>query len=200
MDELKTYIIDAWQMTTGWEVLAVIFAVAYLLLVIKESVWCWPAALVSTSIYIFLFFDVNLYMESGLQIFYIVMALYGWFLWRKHDDTSADLNITSWSKYQHLAALSLIAILVVISGLLLEKNTDAAYPWLDSFTTWAAVITTWMVTRKILENWLYWVVIDSVSIFLFIQRDLYLTALLFIFYVLLCFKGYKQWHSQVNSK
>ena len=200
MDDLKAYIIDAWQMTSGWEMLAVIFAIAYLLLVIKESVWCWPAALVSTSIYIFLFFDVNLYMESGLQIFYIVMALYGWALWRKHDDTSADISISSWSTNQHLAALSLITILAVSSALLLEKNTDAAYPWLDSFTTWGAVVSTWMVTRKILENWLYWIVIDSVSIFLFIQRDLYLTALLFIFYVLLCFKGYKQWHRQLNTK
>ncbi|MFT5519781.1 MAG: nicotinamide mononucleotide transporter [Enterobacterales bacterium] len=200
MDELKSYIIDAWQMTSAWEMLAVIFAVAYLLLVIKESVWCWPAALVSTSIYIFLFFDVNLYMESGLQIFYIVMALYGWVLWRKHEDTSADISISSWSINKHLAALSLITILVFSSALLLEKNTDAAYPWLDSFTTWGAVVSTWMVTRKILENWLYWIVLDSVSIFLFIQRDLYLTALLFIFYVLLCFKGYKQWHRQLNSK
>ena len=86
MDKLKDYFIHAWQMTSGWEILAVVFAVAYLLLVIKESVWCWPAALVSTTIYIFLFFDVNLYMESGLQIFYIVMAIYGWAIWRKHDE------------------------------------------------------------------------------------------------------------------
>ena len=204
MDELKTYIVDAWLMTTGWEMLAVLFAIAYLLLVIKESIWCWPAALISTAIYIFLFFDVNLYMESALQLFYIFMALYGWALWRKHDgkkdESKADLNISSWSINQHLVALLLITILVVTSGLLLEQNTDAAYPWLDSFTTWGAVITTWMVARKILENWLYWIVLDSVSVFLFIQRDLYLTALLFIFYVLLCFKGYKQWHGQLQTR
>jgi len=196
MDSLTAYMTQAWQMTTGWEMIAVLFAVVYLLLVIKESIWCWPAALISTSIYIFLFFDVNLYMESGLQLFYIAMAIYGWVLWRKHNKSKADLSISSWSKRQHLAAVSIIGILVMISGFLLEKNTNAAYPWLDSFTTWGAVITTWMVARKILENWLYWIVLDSVSIFLFIQRDLYLTALLFIFYVILCFKGYKQWHLQ----
>ena len=193
MTQLLEYIEDAWQLTSAWEVVAVIFAIVYLLLAIKESIWCWPAALISTIIYTFLFFDVNLYMESGLQVFYIVMAIYGWVLWRKHQQVEDDLQITSFSAKSHIIALSLIATLVVLSSLLLENNTDAAYPWLDSFTTWGAVITTWMVTKKIIDNWIYWLVIDSVSIYLYIQRDLYLTALLFSIYLMLCFVGYSQW-------
>ena len=200
MTALLHYIEHAWQMTSVWEMIAVVFAIVYLLLAIKESIWCWPAALISTLIYTFLFFDVNLYMESGLQIFYIVMAIYGWILWRKHGQIKDDLQITSFSAKSHLIALSLIAILVVMSATMLEKNTDAAYPWLDSFTTWGAVITTWMVTKKILDNWLYWLVIDSVAIYLYIQRDLYLTALLFVVYVVLCFVGYFQWKSSQSNK
>ena len=199
MPTLIPYIENAWQLTSGWEMIAVIFAVAYLLLAIKESIWCWPAALISTLIYSFLFFDVNLYMESGLQIFYIVMAIYGWVLWRKHDQEEDDLKITSFSVKSHLIALLLVSILVVISSLMLENNTNAAYPWLDSFTTWGAVITTWMVTKKILENWIYWLVIDSVSIYLYIQRDLYLTALLFAVYIVLCFVGYYRWRVNTHS-
>ncbi|PCJ47988.1 MAG: nicotinamide mononucleotide transporter [Gammaproteobacteria bacterium] len=199
MDKLESYVLEAWQLTNSWELIAVFFAVLYLVLVIKESIWCWPAALVSTGIYIFLFFDVNLYMESALQFFYIVMALYGWMLWRKHDKTEDDLQITSWTVKQHFFAISLVFLLVLISGFLLETSTNAAYPWLDSLTTWGAVITTWMVTKKILENWIYWIPLNSISVFLFIQRDLYLTALLFIFYVMLCINGYKLWHQRYET-
>jgi len=194
MTEFSSYLQQAWQLTSIGEMVAVFFAIAYLLLAIKESIWCWPAALVSTMIYVFLFFDVNLYMESALQIFYILMAIYGWVLWRHHGDDQQDLHISSWPAKYHLLAISLVILLVIISGFLLIENTDAVYPWLDSFTTWGAVITTWMVAKKILENWLYWLVIDSVAIYLYIQRDLYLTAVLFIVYVILCFVGYKQWH------
>jgi len=201
MTELVNYVQQAWLSTSVWEIVAVLFAIAYLLLAIKESIWCWPAALVSTLIYVFLFFDVNLYMESALQIFYIIMAIYGWILWRHHKDRNKDLHISVWSFPKHLLAISLIVILVLCSGFLLQQNTDAAFPWLDSFTTWGAVITTWMVAKKILENWIYWIIIDSVGIYLFVQKELYLTALLFIIYVILCFLGYYQWNKtyQLNQ-
>lgn len=194
MTELIGHIQQAFQLTSYWEILAVVFAIIYLVLAIKENSWCWPAALISTLIYVFLFFDVNLYMESALQIFYIIMAIYGWVLWRKPSDTQPELQISIWPVHYHLLAISLIAVLIISSALLLQNNTDAAYPWLDSFTTWGAVITTWMVARKILENWLYWLVIDSAAIYLYIQRDLYLTALLFGLYIILCIVGYYQWH------
>ncbi len=194
MTQISNYIFEAWQFTSGWEIIAVIFAIAYLILAIRESIWCWPAALISTLIYTFLFFDVNLYMESALQIFYIVMAIYGWALWRHHSDEKQDLHISVWSTTNHLITISSVLLLVIVSGYFLQNNTDAMFPWLDSFTTWAAVITTWMVTKKILENWIYWLAIDSVAIYLYIQRDLYLTAVLFSVYVILCFVGFYQWN------
>jgi nicotinamide mononucleotide transporter len=194
MHELLTYVHHAWQQTSAWEVCAVIFAIAYVLLAIKESIWCWPAALISTLIYVFLFFDVNLYMESALQLFYIIMAIYGWIMWRKQSNSNDNLLITIWPVSKHLIAVTLICLMVLFSGFILQKNTDAAYPWLDSFTTWGAIVATWMVTKKILENWIYWFVIDSAAIYLYLQRELYLTALLFLIYVILCIIGYQQWY------
>ena len=193
MAEILEYLQQAWQLTSVWEMIAVLFAIAYLILAIQENILCWPAALVSTLIYVFLFFDVNLYMESALQIFYIIMAIYGWILWRHQADDNQDLHISVWPIHYHLIALSSLAILVAASAILLKNNTDAAYPWIDSFTTWGAVITTWMVARKILENWIYWLVIDSAALYLYIQRDLYLTAMLFVLYIILCFVGFHQW-------
>lgn len=198
MNTVLDWVVMAWQETSVWEVIAVILAIAYLVLAMYENILCWLAALLSTSIYVVLFFDVNLYMESGLQIYYIIMALYGWYAWRKHNDGSEDLHISTWSVKQHLMAATAILIITSISAYLL-KNTGASYPWLDSFTTWSAVLTTWMVARKILENWLYWIVIDSISIYLFINKELYLTALLFLIYVILCISGYRQWNIKYRA-
>jgi len=200
MELYYSYFLRAWNNTSLLEVVAVIFAILYLLLAIKESIWCWPAALISTLIYVYLFFDVDLYMESLLQIFYIVMAFYGWNQWKASDSDSESehkLEISCWTLKQHLISFTVIAVLVYISASLLT-HTNAAFPWLDSFTTWSAVIATWMVTKKILENWIYWFVIDSVNIFLYLEKELYLTAILFSLYVILTLVGYEQWRKKAQ--
>jgi nicotinamide mononucleotide transporter len=178
---------------SGWELVAVVLALLYLLLAMKERIECWYAAFVSTGIYIFLFWDVSLLMESALQVYYLAMAVYGWWQWRKKNDQSEGLIIHVWSFRQHAIAIATVALLVLVSGYLLAENTTAALPYLDSFTTWGAVITTYMVTQKVLENWLYWIVIDGVSVFLYIDRELYMTAVLFVLYVVIVVIGFLQW-------
>jgi len=86
-----------------------------------------------------------------------------------------------------------VVLISLISGYLLNRHTEAAWPYLDSFTTWASVVTTYMVTKKVLENWLYWIVIDSLSIFLYLDRGLHLTALLFVGYTVIAIFGFYQW-------
>lgn len=176
-----------------WEITAVILALAYLLLAMREKISCWYAAFASTAIYTFLFWDVSLLMESALQIFYLIMAVYGWWQWRHHRDKHRDLHIHCWPLRTHLVVISAVAALTLLFGYVLETSTSAALPYLDSFTTWGAVITTFMVTRKVLENWIYWFVIDGVSIYLYMDRGLYLTALLFLAYVVLVVIGFFQW-------
>ena len=140
------------------------------------------------------------------------MAVYGWWQWRgdKASDATSNIDVASstnksaitisrWSLQYHLLAWAAIAVLTVISGSLLAKNTTAALPYLDSFTTWGSVLTTWMVARKILENWLYWIVIDGVSIFLYIDRGLHLTSLLFVAYVIIVVFGYFSWRKRLAA-
>ena len=182
---------------TAWEALAVLLAIAYLVLVIRQNIWCWAAAAASTLIYLFIMYLANLYMESALQIFYLGMAAYGWFQWRKHADESEDLKVTTWPVKYHLAAISTVLLLVVISGGLLEQYSNAALPHLDSFTTWGAVVGTFMVTRKILENWIYWFIIDAVSVGLYTSRGLYLTAVLFTAYLVMIIIGYRSWRASM---
>ena len=192
-DVITTQIMAAIQAMSGWELLAAILALVYLVLAIKERIECWYAAFVSTAIYTFLFWDVDLLMESALQIYYLLMAVYGWWQWRHHATAGEDVRIHRWPIQRHIIILICLATLVAISGYLLAENTSAALPYVDSLTTWGAVITTYMVAKKILENWLYWIVIDAVSVYLYIDRGLYLTTLLFVLYVIMAVYGFIRW-------
>jgi len=193
MNDLLPALERALVAMSAWEMLAVILAIGYLLLATRESLWCWYCALASTAIYTAIFWNVNLLMESALNVYYMVMAVYGWWQWQQGGQQHQGVQVHRWSLSQHAIILAAIVVLSLGSGFLLDRNTGAAWPYLDSFTTWASVITTWMVAQKVLENWLYWIVIDTVSIGLYADRGLYLTAFLFVAYVVIAIYGYSAW-------
>lgn len=184
-----------------WEVLAVVLAVAYLVLAIRQNIWCWAAAAVSTVLYLFIMYHSRLYMESLLQLFYLAMAVYGWYSWshpaKGEGGEKGALKVRTWPLRLHLFAIGSVLLLVYISGDLLARYSDAALPHLDSFTTWGAVVATVMVARKVLENWLYWFVIDAVSIGLYLNRDLFFTAALFGVYLVMIVIGYRSWRASM---
>ncbi len=198
---LQTLLIAAQSMSL-MEVAAVIFAMAYLLLAVRENVLCWLFAFLSTAIYAVLFWDVSLLMESALNVYYMAMAVYGWHQWTRGgtngDDQPHGLGIRSMSGQQHALVIVAITIPCIVSGYLLSEHSSAAWPHVDSFTTWASVITTYLVARKYLQNWLYWIVIDTVSIPLYIDRGLNLTALLFVVYVVIAVIGYFKWREHLR--
>jgi nicotinamide mononucleotide transporter len=175
------------------EAIAVIAAVAYLLLAIRQNILCWFFALVSTAIYVALFIGAKLYMESLLNVFYFAVALYGWYFWRTGGDRDSAVPVTRWPLPVHAAAIAVIAAVSLLCGALLGEYSDAAYPYADSLTTFSAIWATFLVARKVLENWWYWLVIDAVSIFLYWARDLQLTSLLFVAYVALVPFGLIAW-------
>ena len=196
MQDFIEGIIGQTSVMTAWEGLAVVLAIAYLLLAMRESRWCWYAAFISTAIYTVLFWQVSLLMESVLNVYYMAMAVYGWSQWRRKDDAekiTQPAAIHRWRWPQHVAALAVITGAALVSGYLIAANTEAALPYLDSFTTWGSVVTTFMVVRKVLENWIYWFVIDVVSIFLYLDRGLYLTAALFAAYTVMVVFGFFAW-------
>ncbi len=175
------------------EITAVVFAIIYLLLAVKQDVRCWYAAIFSSFLYFFIMMSANLYMEAYLQIFYIIMAIYGWFQWNKISEDKSKFIVRTWSIKQHLIVISSVISLAYISGSLLNIYTEAALPFIDALTTWGAIIATYMVAKKLLENWIYWFVIDSISVLLFMSRGLYLTSVLFFVYLIIIYFGYKSW-------
>jgi nicotinamide mononucleotide transporter len=195
VDVSNRIFVDYLAMSSPWEGLAVILSVAYLLLAVKESSLCWYAAFFSTLIFTLIFWDASLLMDSALQVYYLLMAIYGWYQWQYvARQRKQDLRpIVQWPLKWHLWGMLCVLCASALSGYLLERHSQAAWPYLDSSTTWASVITTYMVAKKVLENWLYWIVIDSVSVLLYVDRQLYPTALLFIVYTAVAGYGFWRW-------
>ncbi|MFT4582373.1 MAG: nicotinamide mononucleotide transporter [Gammaproteobacteria bacterium] len=189
VQELQSVLIEM----SAWEAGAVVLAIGYLLLATREHPLCWYCAFVSTAIYTALFWNVSLIMDSALNVYYMGMAIYGWQQWRHGGQEHTGIAISAIPLQRHLLIFGLIGILTLLSGYLLSRHTEAAWPYVDSFTTWASVVTTIMVAKKILENWLYWFVIDAVSVPLYIERGLHLTALLFLAYLAIVVMGYVTW-------
>lgn len=190
------------------ELSAVITALLYVVLAAKGNIWCWPAAFVSTLIYSAIFYDVYLWMDSLLQLYYMVMAIYGWYCWREAKTqptvsaTGVVLSneIKTWELKQHLKIIILLSFISLLLGGVMANFTPADFPYYDAATTVFAIFATYMVTKKILENWLYWVVIDLASIYLYIEKGLVPTAVLFGLYVVLALYGYLQWQKTYQKQ
>ena len=187
-------------LTANWfEIVAAALAITYLILAMQQNILCWAAWIISSIMYLFVMFSAGLYMESGLQIFYIVMGIYGWIQWNNRSSKN-NLTVSTWPIINHIYILLILIVLVTFSGLILSNLTEAVSPYIDAFTTWGAIIATYMVAKKILENWYYWFVVDFVSVFLFLSRELYTTALLFSIYIVLVIFGFIAWQKSMRSE
>ncbi|GLX81829.1 nicotinamide riboside transporter PnuC [Thalassotalea eurytherma] len=177
------------------ELIAVITALLYVIFAAKGSIWCWPMALISTLLYTAIFYDVYLWMDSVLQVYYFAMAIIGWLNWQQAKQKSSHLlPIHTMTLGFHLKAIAGLVVLGMLVGYLMATYTPTDFPFIDALTTVFAVFGTYLVVKRVLENWLYWVVIDLVSIFLYIEKDLQPTAALFVFYTGFALFGFIQWY------
>jgi len=188
----------------GWlQWLAFIFGIIYVILAAQENVWCWPVGLVSVVIAFFVYADpeIKLYSDALLQIFYAIMSIYGWWTWTRSTQQEKEpldspevamLEIHTWPIERHLGFFVFGLILAGLWGRI-WLEFGAALPYIDAATTIFSLIATYMVTQKILENWLYWIVIDVVCIFVYLHRELYLFSIMFLIYTIVAVVGYLNW-------
>lgn len=186
-DILKTPIIE-------W--IGFIFSLTYLILATKEKISCWVFAIASSAIYVYLFFNSNLYIDSALQSFYIIMAFVGWVNWKK----SSLVRIKFWSLKSHFILIALNLVFAFIIGFVFEKYTDQAYPYIDALIFCFSISATYLITLKIIENWIYFVIIDFIALFIYWQRDLKLTSVLFGIYTILALVGYFAWLKEFKKQ
>ncbi|MFT5923243.1 MAG: nicotinamide mononucleotide transporter [Paraglaciecola sp.] len=180
--------------TSFLEGVAVALALAYVWLAARQNIWCWPCALVSTGIYTWLFWNVSLPFHTGLNFYYLIMAVYGLIKWRdSHADT---LFVQSWPISRHVICIVGLAIGALILSHFASTVLDANYIYLDAFITVFSVFTTLLVAHKVRENWLYWIVINLFAAYLYFAKDLALTGILFLCYTGFAMYGFVQWRIQ----
>jgi nicotinamide mononucleotide transporter len=199
MMDFVTQIFSGFTAMSHWEYIAVALSMAYLLLAIKENLWCWPAAFFSTLIYTIMYWNGALLMESLLNFYYMYMAVFGWVVWRKGKANQAQRLITSWPVNRHIILIVLTALVSLAIGYVMQNYTHADFAYLDSFTTCFAVVTTYLVAKKVLENWLYWIVIDAASMYLYYEKGYYPTLVLFVFYTVMAAWGFKTWYEEYEQ-
>lgn len=176
------------------EIIAVLLAILYLVLAAYQNIWCWAAAAISSILYIKICYDAKLLIETGLQFFYLVMAIFGYFNWNKSTVvTINERQIVHLEKKSFILGLIICSLLSVVMAALFNQYTNAKLPWLDAPVTIFSIWATWLVIKKVIENWLMWIVIDSVAIYIYLQRDLKITAALYLIYTLLAIMGYFKW-------
>lgn len=199
MDLTLQGIMHAFSVMSPWEIVAVIFGIFYILLAAKESLWTWIFAFLSTLIYTVLFWEGALVSSSLLNFYYMIMAVYGFVLWRGGGEKGEELEITQWSLKKNASIIvSGIAIAMVLAYLS-DTYTEAKFAYLDTFVMVFSVIATWMLANKILENWLYWMVVDTVAIVLYWKSGYLATIILFILYVVLAFYAYYSWRKAFHE-
>lgn len=186
-------VVDALLAMSGWEVFAAILGIGYVILAARESQWCWPLAFISTLIYTILFWEGQLPMQALMNFYYMAMAIYGYLLWRRHGNAEDDLSITSWSIINQLQLIIVGGFIAYAVGLYLTQSATSQSPYLDASVTVFSVLNTWLMAKKVLQNWLYWIVIDSAAIVLYAQNGYYATIVMYSVYLILAVIGFISW-------
>jgi nicotinamide mononucleotide transporter len=202
VNELIGQAMAQWQLMHSIELLATLLALAYVILALRQSLWCWPAALLSTLLFTHVMWQSALLSDALLQLYYAGMALYGWWRWQQLRQQSAGSrsNVYEWRWQWHVLLICITALAGWALGGFMAQHTSADFAYLDAQTTAFSVMATLLVARKLVSNWLYWVVIDAVSIYVYAQKHLYFLTGLFMLYTVIAIAGYFIWRSHYQQQ
>ena len=191
-------LIEAIQQLHWSETGAVIFGIIYVVLAARESVWCWFWGVLSTALWAYATYTLyDLYIDALLQVFYVCVSFFGIYQWMKGSEQRDELKISTLKLNQHFLLIGGGLVLSFLVGYFFAEYTGAAATYLDAFTTVFSIIATFMVVRKILENWIYWVVVDAVYVYLYFTRGSVLFTLLMVVYTVIAIIGYFEWKKKM---
>ena len=203
--------IPDWISNNYIEIFGAVTGILYVILEIRQNIWLWPVGIITSGVYIWIFFTGKLYADMSLQGYYLVVSVLGWYWWvkgagrraqgtgeRKNED--GKLNVTRLSMMNGIILTSVFIVLFFILWLVLSKLTDSPVPVCDSFITSLSIIATWMLARKIYEHWYLWIIVNTASIILFFTRGLYPTVILYIVYCAMSFAGLKEWGKSLKEE
>ncbi len=188
-----------WIWTHFIEVFGALTGLIYIYFSIKEKIWLWPTGIITSAIYIYVFFISKFYADMSLQIYYLIISIYGWIYWKK-GSKKEKLPIIHTPLKIALILSVITFILFWIMAFVLKNYTDSPVPYWDAFTTALSITATYMLARKYIEQWLLWIIVDSVSACLYFYKQLYATVILFIVYTILAIAGFLQWKKIMKTQ
>jgi len=183
-----------WLYENYLELAGVLLSILYLILSIRQNIWLWPVGIISSLLYIIVFFESKFYADMGLNGYYFLISIYGWINWSKSKSThGGSLPVCNVGKMRAVILLLIALMIFFALGYILKHYTDSPIPYWDALTTSGSIIATWMLTKKILQHWIVWIIVDLISMGLYIYRGLYPTMVLFFIYTTMAVVGYVQW-------
>lgn len=191
-----------WLLNNYIEVLGAVTGLIFLYLEIKQNIWLWPLGIATSAFYIYVFFASKFYADMSLQFYYLVISVYGWWHWLYGGKTSSkrELPISRTTSKQWIGISFVSLGLFVLLTFILKRYTDSPVPIGDAFVTALSITATWMLAQKLIEQWWIWVVVNLVSLALFIWKDLYPTSVLYFFYFSMAVVGYFQWRKEMVGR
>ena len=187
------------------EILGTVVGLLYLWLEYRASIYLWVASVVMPAIYLFVYYDAGLYADFGINLYYLIIAIYGWAAWRYgfslskgRQDQELEISYTPARLWLPLSALTTL-LLAAIAWILI-RFTDSTVPYADAFTTALSVVGMWLLARKYIEQWWVWLVVDVASVALYIYKDLHFTAVLYALYAVVAIFGYRKWKELMNKQ
>lgn len=191
-----------WLLVNKIEVLGAILGILYIRFSIRQNIFTWPTGILTSALYIIVFFNSALYASMMLQFYYVGISVYGWYYWLngKRDDNKSLLPIQTANKKLWIKLVVIFAVLYVIILFILIRFSDSDVPYLDSLTTSLSIVATWMLAKKYIENWIIWIIADTVSVGLYIFKSLWPTVILFVVYTILAYFGYIEWKKDLKTK
>jgi len=188
-----------WALVNKAELFGTLFGLVYVWFSIRQCIYTWPAGIITSLIYCWVFLEAKFYAGMGLQGYYLIISIYGIWSWRHggNDNTSAEkLRVSCTNANLWIKLFILNLFLTILMYFLLGKYTDSPIPFGDAFTTSLSIIATWMLARKKIEQWLIWIFVDLVSCGLYLYRGLYPTVFLFLVYTIMAGIGYYEWRKE----
>jgi nicotinamide mononucleotide transporter len=181
------------------EPVAVATGIVSVYLSVKQKIWSWPTALVNVALYFVVFREQKLYADMGLQVIYFALSLYGWYEWLYGGENRTELKVSRATPGMAVTLAAIAVVGVAVLGTLFARFTDAALPYVDSATATTSLVAQWMMTRKVLENWVVWIAVDVVYVGMFIYKHLYLTSGLYAGFLVLAVMGHVQWRRSYRA-
>lgn len=191
-----------WFLSNKIELLGAILGILYIIFSIRQNILTWPTGLLTSLLYIIIFFKSGLYAAMGLQVYYVFISIYGWYFWLRGKNTNNKSLLPVQFVIKKLwIKIGLISVLIYsVILFILIKYSDSDVPFLDSLTTSLSIIATWMMAKKYIEHWIIWIFVDVVSSGLYIYKNLWPTVILFIVYTVMAFFGYIEWKKDLKTK